>query len=97
MTAQSDPAFAEDPRTIHRRTLQSRLDAEQTHLARLYRDARKIPWLLLLALLAVPAGLVWGRTAAIFLVGSGYYLIWGHKGEYEQKIGELRRELSRLG
>lgn len=92
-----------DAAAIRRRQLVERLDRHRAHLRSLDRDAKRVPWLLLAALAAFPVGLRWGVTAAgvtvagvIVMVGSAYYLIWGHRGEYLQKIAEVQQELRRL-
>lgn len=83
--------------------LRDRLERHRAHMESLDRDARRVPWLLGVAVLAIPIGYFWGLAAAVvavvaavFLVGSAYYLIWGHRGEYLQKIAELQQELRRL-
>lgn len=66
----------------------------------LERDWRRIPFLLLTALLAAPAYFVWGPLAAIFaliaapcLVLTALYLIGVRKSENRQSIAELERQL----
>jgi hypothetical protein len=83
--------------------IEEKLQRHRKYLESLDRDARRVPWLGALALGALPAGYFWGVTIAalvvvgtVFLVGSAYYLIWGHRAEYVQKIAELQSEQRRL-
>lgn len=92
-----------DPIAVRRRQLEAKQADLIRHLQSLDRDSRRVPWLGALGLSAIPAGYYWGLpgvavslVATIFLVGSAVYLIWGHRGEYVQKVAEVREQLRRL-
>ena len=98
-----DAAASLDPATVRRRQLEARRADLNRHLASLSRDQKRVPWLLALLVLAPPAGWWWGFKGValvvigtLFLLGSAAYLIWGHRSEYEQKLGEVSTELRRL-
>lgn len=100
--SQSEISPAEQ-RRLRKAYLEERLQFVQKNFTNLERDKRKVPWLLLLVFLAIPAGIFKGWivafltvAATLFTVGAAYYLLWGHRSEYVQKIQELQAELKRL-
>lgn len=87
--------------TNRRETLESRLTTLDALLRGLERDLVRIPWLLSLLVLAIPAGVVWSWVAVVFivfsvltLVGTSIYVTWGHQNEYRTERDLIRRELS---
>lgn len=67
----------------------------------LERDWRRIPWLFVFVLSAVPAYLIWGNTAAIYailctpcLVGTAAYLLGVRRAENQQSLRELQQQLA---
>lgn len=69
----------------------------------LERDWRRIPYLAVLVVLAVPVYYVWGAIAALgavlavpCLVVTALYLIGVRRYENKQNIEELRAQLARL-
>ncbi len=81
--------------------LESNIAWHEESLASLQRERARLPYLWLLALLAVPAGWLYGVIAALLVVvgaavvfGLAAYLIEGHRAEYEGKLVALRRELA---
>lgn len=85
----------------------AKIDAEiawlEQQLRSLSRDWRRLPYLGFLALLAIPAGYVWGALGVLIaIVGTGVigamsaYLVLGHRSEYEDKIRDLKRDRQRL-
>ena len=92
-----------EQRRLRKAYLEERLQFVQKNFNNLERDKRRIPWLFLLIFLAIPMGIFKGWVAAfltvaatLFTVGAAYYLAWGHRSEYVQKMGELREELKKL-
>lgn len=84
-----------------RETLEARVDALDGLLRGLDRDLTRIPWLLALLVLAIPAGIGWGWVAVVFvvfsvltLVGTSIYVTWGHQNEYRAERDLIRRELA---
>ncbi|MEL6195635.1 MAG: hypothetical protein AAFP04_02040 [Myxococcota bacterium] len=66
------------------------------------RDMRRVPWLAGLFVLVIPAGLVFGGlgvlltgSATTALLALAAYLVSGHRKEYETRIRELDRRLSK--
>jgi hypothetical protein len=64
------------------------------------RDWQRLPRMLGLAVLAIPAGFQWGVLAAfltilgtVILVGVGGYLIRVRKAEYQTEMDTVRRDL----
>jgi hypothetical protein len=90
-------------RARHRAYLEEELASQRRFLESLDRDRRRAPLLLLLLPLAVPAAIWLGAFAAVLvvlgtialLIGA-YYLVWGHRTEYQAKIRQLERELAAL-
>lgn len=98
-----EPADTPDPREILRQRAQQKLEANARNMAKLQRDKRKLPWLLLILILTIPAGFLWGFRGVLIVLGgtvftlsSAFYLWWGHAVEYQQKDAALRAELKKL-
>jgi len=96
-----DPEF--DP-AVHRAYLEEDLSRQRTYLESLDRDRRRAPYLAGLLLLTIPAGLLFGGIGVLLVIlgtiatlVTAYYLLWGHKTEYQAKIRELEREIDALG
>src|SRR6185369_5942573 len=81
------------------------LKARLTYLERsqraLGREARRIPWLSLVAILAIPAGLYWGPFAAFSALATavtltivGAYISWAHRNEYSDQESMIRQQLA---
>ena len=84
-----------------RETLEARIKTLDGLLEGLQRDLSRIPRLLVLLVLAVPAGIVWSWVAVVFvvfsvltLVGTSIYVTWGHQNEYRAERDLIRREVS---
>lgn len=84
-----------------RETLEARIKTLDGLLEGLQRDLARIPWLLVLLVLAIPAGIVWSWVAVVFvvfsvltLVGTSIYVTWGHQNEYRAERDLIRREVS---
>lgn len=84
-----------------RETLETRLKTLDGLLKGLERDLTRIPWLLALLVLAIPAGIIWSWVAVVFLVfsvltlvGTSIYVTWGHQNEYRTERDLIRRELN---
>ncbi len=76
----------------------------QQHLEGLQRDWTRIPWVGLLALLAVPAGYLFGLLAIVLVVSVTViiaivtmYIIMGHRRTYLERLDDLEAEQRRLG
>lgn len=100
MRSDSQPA---DEKEIVRRQLQSKLDWNLSNMARLDRDGRRLKWMLLLVLLGIPVGYLWGSFAGmltsgviLFTIATGAYFVWGHRTQYERKIWELEDKLRQI-
>lgn len=83
-----------------RETLEARIKTLDGLLDGLQRDLTRIPWLLGLLVLAVPAGIFWSWVAFVFvvfsvltLVGTSVYVTWGHQNEYRAERDLIRREI----
>ncbi|HRK31612.1 MAG TPA: hypothetical protein PLD59_11080 [Tepidisphaeraceae bacterium] len=86
-----------------RRQLLTKIEQNRAHLLKLQRDSRRVPFLLLLLLLTIPAGIFFGFAgvgvvivATVFCLGSALYLVWGHKEEYHQRIAAAEQQLKKL-
>jgi hypothetical protein len=69
----------------------------------LERDWRRVPWLALSVLSALPAYLIWGQTVALYalfcapcLVGTAAYLVGVRRTENRQNLRELEQQLERM-
>ena len=74
------------------------------HLEGLQRDWTRIPWVGLLALLAVPAGYLFGLLAIVLVVSVTViiaivtmYIIMDHRRTYLERLDDLEAEQRRLG
>jgi hypothetical protein len=90
--------------TERRETLEARLRTLDGLLAGLSRDLQRIPKMLALLVLAVPAGIFMSWVAAVFvaftvitLVSTSIYVTWGHQNEYRAERDLIRRELAGAG
>lgn len=83
-----------------------RLKAEITrieeHIASLERDRTRVPWLLGTAILAIPAGVVWGVEGVLFALFASIslamvaaYLIEVRRREYQTELRDVHRMLER--
>lgn len=84
-----------------RATLEARLEWLDAALARLDDDLRRIPKMLVLLVLAIPAGVWVSWVAFVFvvfsvltLVGTSIYVTWGHQNEYRAERDLIRREFA---
>lgn len=84
-----------------RETLQARLKTLDGLLAALDLDLKRIPKMLALLVLAVPAGIFASWVAVVFVVFSvlmlvsvSIYVTWGHQNEYRAERDLIRRELA---
>lgn len=84
-----------------RDTLQARLKTLDALLAGLDVDLKRIPKMLALLVLAVPAGIFASWVAVVFVVFSvlmlvsvSIYVTWGHQNEYRAERDLIRRELA---
>jgi hypothetical protein len=84
-----------------RALLEARVKTLDGLLLGLERDLSRIPWLLVLLVLAVPVGIIWSWVAVVFvafsvltLVGTSIYVTWGHQNEYRAERDLIRRELA---
>ncbi len=84
-----------------RETLQARLKTLDGLLAGLDLDLKRIPKMLALLVLAVPAGIFASWVAVVFVVFSvlmlvsvSIYVTWGHQNEYRAERDLIRRELA---
>ena len=92
------------PNPAERRNyLEQRIAWNQKNIDSLGRDRRRIPFLFGMLLLAFPAGFKFGAVGVVIIivatlvtVATAYYLTWGHRTEYEEKIAELRSELDEM-
>jgi hypothetical protein len=74
------------------------LAARQEDLA---RSGRRMPWLLLFGVAAIPAGILWGPFAVIAVLVAvasiplmGAYIVWSHREEYAAERKALRQLLA---
>jgi len=86
-----------------RRQLQTKVEQNRAHMAKLHKDSKRVPLLALLFLLTIPAGIFWGFAGVLLVIfctvlclGSATYLVWGHKEEYRQRIAAAQSELRTL-
>lgn len=94
-------AWPKHPGVATRRELMEReVERLEGEAKVLERDWRRIPWLFVFVLSAVPAFLIWGKTAAIYailctpcLVGTAAYLLGVRRSENQQSLRELQRQL----
>jgi hypothetical protein len=84
-----------------RETLQARLKTLDGLLAGLSQDLQRIPKMLALLVLAVPAGIFVSWVAVVFVVFSvlmlvsvSIYVTWGHQNEYRAERDLIRREIA---
>ncbi|MFO0625436.1 MAG: hypothetical protein U0325_07425 [Polyangiales bacterium] len=84
-----------------RATLEARLKTLDGLLDGLQRDLSRIPKMLALMVLAVPAGIYASWVAVVFVVFSvlmlvsvSIYVTWGHQNEYRAERDLIRRELA---
>lgn len=84
-----------------RATLQARLKTLDGLLGGLDLDLKRIPKMLALLVLAVPAGIFVNWVAVVFVVFSvlmlvsvSIYVTWGHQNEYRAERDLIRRELA---
>ena len=84
-----------------RETLLARLKTLDALLAGLDLDLKRIPKMLALLVLAVPAGILASWVAVVFVVFSvlmlvsvSIYVTWGHQNEYRAERDLIRRELA---
>lgn len=76
-----------------------RLESEQVKLE---RDFRRVPFLLVFGLAAIPAYFLWGGLAALYgvlftpcLVITAFYLVGVRRAENRQNLIEMRQSLER--
>lgn len=86
-----------------KRRLEGELVRLRGQIDSLERDWQRLPRMLVLAVLAVPAGVLWGALAAalvalavMILVGVGGYLIQVRKNEYRTEMETVQRDLRTL-
>lgn len=84
-----------------RATLDARLKTLDGLLTGLQQDLTRIPQMLALLVLAVPAGIFVSWVAVVFVVFSvlmlvsvSIYVTWGHQNEYRAERDLIRRELA---
>jgi hypothetical protein len=82
------------------RRLRAEIERLEGQLATVERERRRMPWLLVSAVLAIPAAVVWGLFAAalvllgaVTLFGTGYYLVAVRHSEYQGELDDARRDL----
>lgn len=84
-----------------RASLEARLVALDAQLRGLDSDLKRIPRMLALLALAIPAGIWVSWVAVVFTVFSvislvcvSIYVTWGHQNEYRAERDLIRRELA---
>jgi hypothetical protein len=101
------PASGLRPTMIETNDRGAELDEQIAFLRRnlesLARDRRRVPYVFLLLLLAIPGGIKFGFigvvlviVATLVIVVSAFYLIQGHRSEYHDKLQQLEQERKRL-
>lgn len=83
--------------------LEGEIAGYRRNLASLERDKKRLPFLLLLVPLAIPAAFLFNWVVVLALVAmgiiiplSGMYLVSGHRSEYLDKITDLEKEIDRV-
>lgn len=96
-------AASDIPETSRRSALEARLAALEATRLDLVRTVHRAPWLLLSALGAVPAGLVWGvgigfavLVTAVTVSVMAMYLAWSHEQEYAAQQDTVRQAIADL-
>jgi hypothetical protein len=87
----------------YRAELEEEIAFQRQNLDSLQRDRKKLPWLFVITLSSVPAGVLFGWiwfvglfvVSIIFLV-CGSYIVAGHTNEYSIKLQALESELKKL-
>ncbi len=66
----------------------------------LEREMQRVPWLFAFIVIAIPAHLIWGPTAAFYavlfapcLVGTAFYLVGVRRAENRANVEEIERQL----
>lgn len=95
--------MADTPLMQRRAFLEQRIDWNRKNIESLVRDRRRMPVVLGLLVLTIPAGAYYGWVGVLLVffgtfatLGTGYYLTWGHQSEYQQKIDDLLREMAEV-
>lgn len=95
--------MTDDPKAKPKAKIEAEIAWSQQQLQSLERDWRRLPYIALLLLLAIPGGYFWGGLGALIavvgtlIIGAiSAYLVTGHKSEYEDKIRDLKKDLQRL-
>ncbi|MFG0319865.1 MAG: hypothetical protein ACF8XB_21515 [Planctomycetota bacterium JB042] len=87
----------------YRAELEDELAFQRRNLESLQRDKKRLPWLLLVTVASVPAGVLFGWIwflglfvgSIVFLI-TGAYIVAGHTNEYTLKVLALEDELKNL-
>lgn len=87
-----------------RASLEARLRELEATRRDLRRSVWRAPWLLLSALGAVPAGVLWGvgvalavLVTAIVVALMAMYLAWSHEQEYAAQQDTVRQAIAEIG
>jgi len=87
----------------YRAELEEEISFHRGNLDGLQRDKKRLPWLLLVTVASIPAGLMFGMlwflglfagSLAFFICGN--YIVAGHGTEYRHKLAALETELKNL-
>jgi len=95
---------AETADASRRSALEARLVALEETRRGLTRVVARAPWLLLSALGAIPAGVLWGAGVALAVLlttvvvsGMAMYLAWSHEQEYAAQQDTVRQAIAEIG
>ncbi len=87
----------------YRAELDEQIAFLKKNIESLARDRGRVPYVIFLLLLTVPAGMKLGFFGVLLVVAAtlvivvlAYYLIHGHRSEYAEKLHQLEQERSRL-
>lgn len=91
------------PKEHRRARLEKDIAWLEARLADVQRDKQRVPYIAVLAILAIPAWMVAGFGAALgllacvaMLMGIGFYIVGGHTADYRGRLDAARRELDEL-
>jgi len=82
--------------------LQREREELETKLKGLAAEQRRVAWGSVVAVAAIPVGMVWGGLAAlaalagtVCIIGVALYIIHGHRYEYENRLRNIEDELKK--
>src|SRR5690606_15090795 len=87
----------------YRAELEDELAFQRKNLESLERDKKRLPWLLVVTVASVPAGLLFGWiwflglfVGSLVFLTTGAYIVSGHKNDYTRKVQAIEAELKTL-